>query len=105
MKIQHPQLFFSRTDSDSLEKMHNLFNRNGIFFIEKKLDQTWLHEDWVKSDVIETTNDPHKAKRFETQNKAITYLVENDICNSDMFIITEHIFDYPKSENKKHILK
>jgi len=95
---QHPQLFFSRQDSNSLNRMHALFEKEGNYFIEKTEDQTWLHKDWVKGVAINTTNNPHEAMVFKTKMKAMTFAVKYGFCKPDGWDITEHIFDSPTVE-------
>lgn len=86
-----PYRFYSRDDTDSLRQLDEIFNRKGIFFIENKETQRWL-EELTPSGGKFTTNDPHKAMRFEIYSHALTFAVKNRLIEPEGWTITEHEF-------------
>lgn len=91
--IYLPNRFYSRDDKASLEMMKEIFERESIFFIEKKENQRWL-EEFTQMGPL-TTNDPLKAMQFKTKMKAMIFMNENKIGDYNGWTITEHEFPEP----------
>lgn len=84
--------FFSREDPRSLEWMSELFTpKEGlVWFVESTESNKWITIYDNCSDESCLTNNPDETRQFETQMRAITYIIQNKLCNK--FIPTEHEF-------------
>lgn len=90
------QLFFSRTDEHSLKAMERYFMHLGNWFIECKNTRNWVVSLTLNEDKVVLTNNPLKAMCFTNRITAMTFAVENRLCEFDGYTITDHIFDSPK---------
>lgn len=93
-------LFTSRQDRHSLDHMFDIFTPrdNYVWFVEEIKTQKWITEDSDHvNDKLEPvynrpqlTNEPLKAKQFQTQMQALTYCIKNKL--GIEFTQTEHEF-------------
>jgi len=97
-KIMETQEYFSREDDGALEMMEE-FTRKGIFFIEEKATQKWLTSDSEHRAFGQIlTNNPNKAKVFESKMVAMTYINQHGL-KLGIYTVTEH--EFPEEELKE----